>query len=387
MPSYIGPDDDPTDPDALAEAAYDFMIEAIPGYTPDDNSLENWLILCLARIAATNADVAKQMPLAAFRWYGQTVIGLQPNDAVFAGTTITVTAVDDAGYTIPAGTNVGYQVTGDELVPFETVADVTIPPGSLSTPDGAVQIQALTAGAVGNGYPPEQLVLIDALAWVNSITATGATTGGLDGETDEQYIQRLINDLQLSTPTPILASEFGAMARNVTGVFRALGVDNYNPADGTTDNERMVAVVVVDDMGQTLSSDVKANVQAYLESLRELGFIVSVFDPNYTDVDVNFTFTPYPGYDSNTVLAAAIDAVTAYLNPATWGVDPTDLTGTSWIETSSVYRSAMMNVLMDVPGLRWVNSLTVNGLTDDVVPLTGPAALPRSGTIAGAVAA
>ncbi|HEU5046076.1 MAG TPA: baseplate J/gp47 family protein [Nocardioidaceae bacterium] len=387
MPSYIGPDDDPTDPDELAEAAFDSLTEYIPGYVPDDNSLENWLILALSRIAATNADVAKQMPLAAFRWYGQTVIGLQPNDAVAATTTITVTAVDDAGYTIPAGTNVGYQITGDVLVPFETTADVIIPPGSIATPDGAVPIQALTAGASGNGYTPDQLVLIDALAWVDSIAATGATTGGLDGETDDQYVQRLINDLQLSTPTPILAAEFGAMARNVTGVFRAVGVDNYNPADGTTDNERMVAVAVVDDQGQPLSAGVKANVETYLESLREIGFIVNVFDPNYTVVDVAFTFTPTATADPNAVLAAAIDTVTAFLNPATWGVTEGDLTGTSWEETNTVYRSALMGALMAVDGLRWVNSLTVNGSAADEVALTGPAALPTVGSITGALAA
>lgn len=387
MVSYIGPDDDPTDPDDLAAAAFDALIEAISGYTPDDNSLESWLIICLSRIAAINADVAKQMPLAAFRWYGETVIGLQPNDAVAATATITVTAVDDAGYTLPAGANFGYQISGDTIIPFETTADVIIPPGSLGTDVGAVIIQALTAGSSGNGYPSGELVLLDALAWVSDVSATGVTTGGIDGESDDQYIQRLINELQLSTPTPILPAEFGAMARNVTGVFRALGVDNYNPADGTTDNERMVAVAVVDNLGQPLSSEIKSDVETYLESLREIGFIVNVFDPHYTEVDVTFTFTPYADADPAAVQAAAVNAVAAFLNPATWGLDPSDTTGTTWDETDNVYRSAVMSILMGVDGLRWVNTLTINGLADDAVPLTSPAALPTVGTITGTVAA
>lgn len=386
MPEYITPYDDPIDADALVAEAYDILGDALPDYVPDDNSLENWLLLCLARIAATNANVGRQMPLAAFRWYGQTVIGLQPQGGAKASAYATVTAVDSQGYTLPAGSTVGYQVAGDELVPFITVNDVTIPPGSTASSSGEVVLEALQVGTASNGLGPSGLTMVDALAWVDSITATAATAGGVNAETDEEYIARLITELRLLTPTPILPWEFGAITRNVTGVARAVGVDGYDPGTGTYDHDRTVAVAAVDGSGEGVGTPVKNAVKAYLESLREVGFVVNVFDPTYTTVDVDFTFTPYKDADPGAVQSVAISAITAYLHPARWGVEEDDTVGITWVESPTLHRSEIMGILMRVPGLRWVNSLTVNSSTNEEIALAGPAALTRPGAITGAVA-
>jgi uncharacterized phage protein gp47/JayE len=386
MPSYIGPDDDPTDPDALAVAALDSLTEYIPGYVPDDNSLDSWLIVVLSRIAATNADVAKQMPLSAFRYFGETVIGLQPRDGLTAQATLTFTAQDAAGYTVPDGTNIGYQANGDTLVMFRTVGDVVIPPGQLSTPIGGVSIVADEPGSAGNGYTSSQIVLLDALTWVSSVTATSTTTGGADGETDAAYITRLSSQLQLYTPTPVLPDDFATMARSVPGVTRATGVPNYNPVNGTLNNERMVGVTCIDGSGQPVSAAVKANVQAYLQGLREINFVVNVFDPHYTAVNVTYSFTPFASTNPSTVLAAANSALTAFFNPATWGIDPSDDLGVTWEDSTLIYRSAVMATLLAVPGLRWVNTLTLNGSTSETLAISGPGSLPTAGQISGSIA-
>ncbi len=217
-----------TDPEVLEQDANDYLITNIPDWTPYEGNLEVWMIKALARMTAETRDVAADVPLAIFRYFGKSLIGLPSIEASKATVASTWTVQDNAGYTIRAGTIAGIPRTGDELIAFEVVSDVIIPPGSTVTAAGAILLQAVDAGAAGSnlsGIPQ----LIDAIAWVTSIAMVGTTTGGVDAETDEAYISRLVSELQLLTPRPILARDFAVMARRIAGVARAVGLDGYDP--------------------------------------------------------------------------------------------------------------------------------------------------------------
>lgn len=382
MGNYINPPIGPTDPEALSEAALAYLIANIPNYRPNDNNVATWLIMALADMVATAADVGQTVPTAIFRYFGESVVGLQPIDATFATAQTTWVMVDDAGYTIPAGTNAGYTVTGDTTIGFVTVDEVVVAPGDTTTMSGAVNIQAVDSGSAANGIGPSGLVLLDALSFVDAVSAVSATTGGQDAETDQQYIGRLVDEFRLFTPTPILGSDFATMARNVTGVYRATGVDNYNPADHTTTNERMVAVACVDQTGAAVSTGVKTAVTTYLESLREINFILNVFDPAYTTVDVAFTFTTQTTADPLAVKALAEAAVNLYLQPATWGIDDGDATGQSWTNDNTVRYNELIALINNVDGVRFVTALTINTHAVDLV-MSGQVAMPEPGAIVG----
>lgn len=370
-----------TDPDDLTDDALDYLAANIPGWEAHDGSLPVWMIMALSRISAVAADVGSAVPISIFRYYGSALIGLQSIDAVKANTTTTWTMVDDQGYTIEAGTNVAFRVAGDTLVPFVTIDDVVIPPGETVTGDGAVIIEAADPGAAGNGLGPAGIELLDALAYVDSITAVSATTGGVDAEDDSVYIARLIDFLRLMTPRPIHAVDFAVLARQVAGVVRSTGLDNYDPSDGSFDNERMVGVALIDADGQPVSAPIKTLVDAYLQSLRETNFIINIFDPEYTVINVNFSFTEEPTYVKADVAAAAVDAVTAYLSPGNWGKDPTDQSGATWNNETVVRYNELVALLNGVPGLKYLDMLTVNGGTANV-NLAGDVALPEPGAIA-----
>jgi Baseplate J-like protein len=453
MVTYLAPPIETTSDD-LAADAIDYLIANLPGFVPRDGHLEIWQITALARMVATSRDVASSVPLTIFRYYGESVIGLQPIDAVSATTATTWTMQDNAGYTIPAGTTIGFRVAGDTLIAFVTTDDVTVPAGSTVTPDGAVNVLAVDPGVAGNnlGGAGAAWELIDALSFVTDITSVSATGGGQDAETDEQYLGRLIDELALSSPRPIHANDFAVLARRIAGVARAVAVDGYNAqrvvvanthsnnvidgaAAGTfssadvgrgitgagipgattisafvddthvtisanatataagvnltlaamTNQQRTVGVAVVDVDGQPLSAGVKASVVAYLESLREINFVVSVFDPTYTVVNVSFTISVYPTYVAETVRLAAVQAVTDYLSPKNWGLDPADTTSTSWTNDTTVRYLEVATLLNNVPGVHLVTALTVNGGVVDVA-LAGTVALPEPGAIVGTLA-
>ena len=217
------------DSQAIADTAIETLRTNIPGWEPNDGALEVWLISALAEIAATATVVAAQVPASVFAQFGTQLIGLPPISATYATMPTIWTAADTLGHTIPAGTQVGYQVSGDTLIVFETTTAVTIAPGASTI--SPVVLQAVVAGTAANGVPAGPLTLVDALSWVTAVSATSPSSGGVDAETSSAYLARLTAELRLLAPRPILPGDYATMAQNVTGVYRAGAVNGYNPGN------------------------------------------------------------------------------------------------------------------------------------------------------------
>jgi uncharacterized phage protein gp47/JayE len=287
--------------------------------------------------------------------------------------------IDTDGHTIPAGTIVGFD-NGDLLLEFQTVTDTVIPNGEDEAT--AVAVIAVEPGIEGNDLTGTGQ-LIDPLDYVNTVILDFATTGGEDEETDEDYLIRLTEELRLLSPRPILPGDFATLAKRISGVDRATAINGYDPGDDSTDNERMITVVVVDEDGQPVSAPTKAEVDAYLTSLREVNFIVYVEDPIYTTVDVTFTAVAHAGWDPAEVETAAEAAISDFLSPATWGRSP-EGDPSAWTNETTVRYLEVATILNNVEGLNYLTALTVDGGTTDVT-LDGVAPLPEAGTIAGTV--
>jgi uncharacterized phage protein gp47/JayE len=188
----------------------------MPGWEPADGNLEVWILQAVARQVAELTAVAADVPAAIFRQFGTQLVGLAPQAGARATLTSFWTARDNLGYTIPAGTQVAYRVTGDDLIVFEVVGDTVITPGATTL--SGVALQATDVGTGWNAVPTGPLELVDALSWVESVAASTVSAGGVDAETDDAYLDRLADDLRLLTPRPILPDDFSTLARNVTGV-------------------------------------------------------------------------------------------------------------------------------------------------------------------------
>jgi len=384
---YIDPPIE-TSPDELAEDAFDQVQEAIPGWVPNDGNLDTIILEAVSQMAAELRDVASAVPRSIFRYFGRSLVGVQPQDATPATALTTWTMINNAGYTIPAGTVVAVPIAGDVLIEFVVDADYVIAPGSTSRAD--VRVVALTPGANSSGLGSVSLALelIDTLDFVSSVTLNSVTTGGVDAETDDEYLDRLVGQLQLLSAAPILPAEFAAMAANEPGVDRALALDGYNPADSTYNNERMVAVALVDPSGEPVSPSIKSNVDAKLQALREINFIVNVIDPVYTTIDVNVTVNALTGFDLVQVEADVEAALTAYFSPATWGraeVTGDVATPTDWASVTVVRYNELIALVSGVVGVDYVETLQMRiaagsfGTADITLP--GPAGLTRPGAM------
>jgi uncharacterized phage protein gp47/JayE len=355
-----------TDYDTLHADALDFLAANLPGWVPREGQLDTWMVEVWARMQYETQAVAALVPLGIFAYFGKSVLGIPAITAWPAAVQSTWTLTDTNGHTIPAGTVVAYPIDGDTSLYFQVAGDVTVPPSSSTTSAGEVTLIAVEAGTAANGLGAGTVNLVDSLAWVDTITTTATTAGGVDAESDAAYLDRLRTLLKLLAPRPIKPADFSALALEVAGVARATTIDGYNPGDLTSGNERMVAVAVADAAGQPLSSGVKTAVQTFLDSEREVNFVVNVIDPTYTSVNVTATLKKLSTADGAVVQAAAEAALADYLSPANW-----DWSGT-------VRRFELVSLLDQVAGVDYVVSITT---PSGDVALSGVASLPQPGSI------
>src|SRR5512132_2532567 len=93
-----------TDPTDLAEEAFGYIEEQVPGWLPSPGNLEAWLIEALALLAGELRDLAALVPEEIFRYFGSSILDLPPYEATQATATTTWSAINTAGYTVDAGT-------------------------------------------------------------------------------------------------------------------------------------------------------------------------------------------------------------------------------------------------------------------------------------------
>jgi len=374
-------------PNEIAQSAYSYLKNNIPGWQPNTGNLDTIMLEAMSLEAAIVRELTGTVSDAIFRYFGASMMNIQPIEASFAQVDSTWVAADSVGHTIPTNTQVGIYDTLGQLQLFVTTTDVTIPPGSSSTASGAVPLEALAPGVAASniGGPGATAQLIDVLEWMGTITLVGYTAGGVDAESDDDYLNRLVDQLSLLSTRPILPPDFEIWARSVAGVGRAMAIDNYNPNDSTYGNERMITVAVVDTAGNAVSGPTKTAVDNLLEAQREVNFVVWVIDPTYTQIDVTYNVIMLTGQDPTTIVATVNAALVSYLDPSVWGRDFSD--SPTWRNISKVYYLEIAQVINNVQGVDRINTMTIGihgsamGTTD--VTLAGVAPLPRVGTITG----
>jgi hypothetical protein len=386
-----------TDGDFLQQEAFDYIQSRWPDWRPHESNLEAWLIAACARMVAEARDLAADVPPAIFKYYGMTVLGVTP---IFAsssevGSTWTFTTNPD-GRTIEAGTLVAIPDASGETIAFEVVTDVTVPSPTLTTTPGQVVLRSVQEGAFTDGIGGTGMLveMIDPLAWVATVSLTSATGGGSDEEDDYDYLNRLSRRLTLLTPRPVLARDAALLAEDIAlnagTPILAMGLDNFNPADGTSNNERMTTVVVRNrDTGGIVSAPLKASIDAELQAQRETNFIIHVIDPaGPHPIDVTFIAKAESGYDPADVDVRATAAVQSFLATSEWGISPAG-EQRLWRNKTVVRHQDISTILNSVEGFDYWTTLTIglNGgaqSTNDI-NLTGNAPLAAPGTILGTV--
>ena len=306
--------------EALIEEAYAVMEANFPGWEPNPANAETILIRAMVYalvipLAQLSSDVSEEI----FARYGEQIVNTPPHVATPAAGMVKITVRDEAGYKIPAGTQIDLERTGSEQVGFRTAAPVEVEAGQTSVTD--VPIEAIEAGSAGNNLSGAA-TLVDALGEIEAVELEGETGGGSDAEESIAYLNRLAETMETLAPRPIVARDVAILARSVSGVARAAVRDNYNLETNETGQEKVTTVGIVGPDGGTVALSVKEAVEALLEEKRELNFRFFVANPSYTVLYIEAELVPAKGYVQAEAVAGAEAQLDELLDPARWGVPP-----------------------------------------------------------------
>lgn len=374
------------DPQELIDRVLLNLASSFPGWQPNEAHLEVALTEEFARMNVDTRLVAADVSAEIFRKFGQDLLQVVPVNGASATFEATITAIDDAGYTLPAGTFVQLNVTGDEVWYFSSIADAVIDPGETQVTN--VGFVSVEQGPDFNGIAAAtEFSMFDNVLWVETILSTSESSGGVEAETSDEYLDRLRAELRLLTPRPIHPEDFAVLARRTPGVHRAVAIDGYDPGPPEAfDQERMVAIAAVAENGEAIGSAVKTELAADLDALREVNFVVHVIDPTFTGLDIEFSAKAKSGYDAATVEAAAEEAVAAFIDPARWGGG--EESPPAWRLEGTVRYLEIAEVINAVEGIDHITTtagafdLTIDATRADVT-LDGEAPLPAKVEVGG----
>jgi hypothetical protein len=368
------------DPVEAEEQSFEVVRGQWSDWEASDGDPFTILLRASAVMYADLTEAATQMGEEGLRYFGRSVANVPPIDDTLATGTVTFTAQDTNGpYAIPEGLEIaGSGPTGD-LVGFHTLEAASIPNGSLTL---SVPVEAILPGTDGNGISGTG-ELTEFLDYLVGVAFDAPTDGAVDREADETYLDRLSEELQLSSPRPILTRDFATLAMRFAGEgSRATAINGLDPTDGTTGHGKTVAVAIAKPDGTAYSTPEMTAVSDALEAMREPNFSVPVFAPTQNRIQVTGTATAYPDWNAADVQAQANAQIENYLSGANWGRREDTGQGISreWLNEPLVRYLELAEQLQRIEGLRYVDTLQLRAFGGSYgsadVAMTGYAPLP-----------
>lgn len=347
-------------PEYLTEQTFEAILQRMLDALPDDldKSEGSPIYDALAPVAAELAQAAIWVQEVLRRGFAQTTFGqyldlraaehgLTRKPAVKANGQVVFTGTP--GTIIPSGTQVS--TVGSETAPavfFVTTEDVTIGPDGTAT----TNIEAVEAGASGNVAAGAITLLAQSLQGVSSVNNSMPTLGGLDEESDESLLERLLLQVQYPPGTGN-KNDYERWAKEVPGVGEAKCIPLWN-GSGT------VKVIITDSTGAPAGPELIQQAQNYIapapgqgEGKAPIGASMTVEAPEIVTVNVSVTLFYQPGYDPAAVKANLEDALAAHIKGLKIGED--------------VRYAAVGNVIFDTPGMSDYSNLLLNGGTGNIV--------------------
>jgi hypothetical protein len=233
--------------------------------------------------------------------------------------TLTRTTLDAAGgeRTVGAGAEFNVQGADGNAVAFQTKTDNTFT-GTDDEIEG-VELVAVLGGTGGNGLSTVQGPAVT-VAWYQSLVLDGVTSGGQDGETDDQFLNRGADQRPGRAFTIVLPDDLARFLRDQPGVDRVQVVDNY---DADTDDDAAgghITAIPIDAAGAALSGGTMTALAAAAAENAVTGLEIHVIAPTDTSFAVVFSGYANAGYDRDDVQARAQQAISDLLDRARWGL-------------------------------------------------------------------
>ena len=237
-----------------------------------------------------------------------------------------------------------------EGVRYVTTNDAVLEAGKTSV---EVSAEAEEGGSIGNCVADSITTMVTPPTGITTVTNEAAFTGGADEENDESLRFRVLDSYKnISNGTN--AAFYKEQVLKNENIISAQVVSK-NRGAGTVD-------VYIWTSSGIPSDDLIAEVQAELDSIKEINVDIKVLSPTTVKCDVFFTLWIEDGYVYDDVKFACVDAVKNYINSLAVG--------------ESMILAKAGNAVFNVPGVKNYRMLT--SYCDDVTISAGKIGIPGS---------
>lgn len=355
----------PSDRGAVRQMIVDSLAATIPGFVVPPASLFDFVLDQFASASAQDRQLLTETLASIFQYSGAKIDRTPKNAALPAtGTTTWVRdPTDTASRLVSAGEQIAATAADGSVVAFETTLDFTFPLSTTTVAGVAVIASAPNPGTIGNGITGAAQPATTR-TWLTSVTFTAPTSGGVDAEADDTYLNRLADTRPLRATTLLLPDDFGRFARNYQGVDRALILDNYN---GAATQSGHLTAIPVDASGAALSSGAMTALLTAIQANTATNLVVHVQAPVYTTLTVVFAAKAAAGYSTSDVLTRAQNALLDLLSPSRWGL-PQSGDQRGWVDTPIVRFQSLVTALRNVAGLDFYFAPTGTATTTNTSP-------------------
>ena len=353
----------------IQDAAVQDLQSRLDGWVPREDSTEMMLLEGVALEVSEAIFAINRLPSAIVQVLLQ-MYGVERDEGAPPVATVEFYVVDSFGYVVPAGTRMMLDLPGDlGPIVFATDAAVAIPNGDL-TAQVTVTAEQFTSRANGVGAGTE-LLMIDSVNFVESVTLVTPISGGRSTETDQSWLTRGTQRFARLNDTLVSPKHFVAAALEKTYIERAYAVDLYDPTSGNNpgDDPGHMTLAVYGN-GAPLDAGQKTDLYNELSQQAAANLQLHIVDPTINDVDVSITVVKFADADTSAVQSAIELALQQYLNPATW-----DWSGT-------VRPNEIIALVSNIPGVDYVQSITTPATP---LVLTGVAPLAQADDITVAI--
>lgn len=215
-----------------------------------------------------------------------------------------------------------------------------------------VLVTAQKAAAASDVAANSVSVILDSMIGVDSVNNAAAFTGGTDGESDASLRARFvgyINSLSKGTEAAITFAIQSVQLGMQLQIF-----ENQQPG-GALDYGNVT--IYVDDGTGAIPTATLAAASSAAQAVRAAGVRMSILAATKLVANTTMTIVTAPTYSHNTVVAAVVAAINAYINGSGLG--------------KTVSYIGVGGTAMAVAGVMDVTNFTLNGGTADIVPAAG----------------
>jgi len=279
--------------------------------------------------------------------------------------------VDDLGASSRTDSDFRFDPTEGELAFGDGERGRTPPAGCLLFAFYDVtRAEAGTAQVSGIAESPRNRVLLSDPSVIGRVSVDQqiVSLAGQPAETLAHAVGRAI-ELREARLRAVTVEDFEAIARDTPGarIARVIARPNVYPGLDCVSAPGVVTVVVLPWLPQgrpTPSPGLIERVATRLERRRTIGTRVIVTGPRYLEVAVRARIRPFDGVDTRRLGNRIAEALDAFFDPLMGGPD-----GKGWPLGRDVYRSEVLQVIDETPGVDHVLSLEL--VADGCAPTCG----------------